>query len=33
MMHSKAAFPLPVKVKTGKVASVLELMDNMRGGK
>lgn len=33
LMHSKAAFPLPVKVKTGKVASVLELMDNMRGGK
>ena len=33
LTHSKAAFPLPVKVKTGKVASVLELMDNMKGDK
>lgn len=33
LSHSKAAYPLPVKVKTGKVSSVLELMDSMKGDK
>lgn len=31
LMHSKAAYPLPVKVTSGKVGSVLELMENMKG--
>lgn len=33
LRHSKAAYPLPVKVKSGKVKSVFELMDQMTGGK
>ena len=32
LIHSKAAYPTPLKVSSGKVPSLLALMDGMKGG-